>query len=42
MDVTLRQGENVFLVKVANHDNTNYRAWVFLFDLLDDTVENIE
>lgn len=32
--VELARGENRFLLKVANGDNMNYRAWVFLFDLL--------
>jgi len=36
IDLDLQKGENQFLVKVANRDNTNYRAWVFLFDLLPD------
>lgn len=32
--VQLAAGENRFLVKAANRENTNFRAWVFLFDLL--------
>ena len=32
IDVSLRSGKNLFLAKVANRDNTNHRAWVFLFD----------
>lgn len=35
LEVDLRQGENDVLLKVANRDNTNFRAWVFLFDVLD-------
>ena len=31
----LRAGSNDVLLKVANHDNTNFRAWVFLFDVLE-------
>ena len=31
--VRLARGQNRFLVKAANRENTNYRAWVFLFDL---------
>lgn len=31
----LLRGENRFLVKAANRENTNFRAWVFLFDLLE-------
>jgi hypothetical protein len=42
VDVTLRRGENIFLAKVANQDNANYRAWVFLFDFLDDAVKDTE
>lgn len=32
--VRLARGENRFLLKVANRENTNFRAWVFLFDLI--------
>jgi hypothetical protein len=34
VEVTLKKGDNLFLAKVANQDNSNFRAWVFLFDLL--------
>ena len=30
----LTRGENRFLLKAANRENTNFRAWVFLFDLI--------
>ena len=35
LDLELDEGKNSILVKVANHDNTNFRAWVFLLDVLD-------
>ena len=34
VEVNLKQGKNEVLVKSANFDNTNFRAWLFLFDLL--------
>lgn len=32
--INLKEGDNQILAKVANRDNANFRAWVFLFDLL--------
>lgn len=34
--VNLKKGDNQILAKVANRDNANFRAWVFLFDLLEE------
>jgi len=34
IEVSLKKGKNQFLAKVANRANTNFRAWVFLFDVL--------
>jgi len=36
IELPLRQGDNRILVKAANHDNTNFRAWLFLFDVLEE------
>ncbi|UCD27333.1 MAG: DUF2961 domain-containing protein [Planctomycetota bacterium] len=34
IEVNLAKGDNLFMAKAANCENTNFRAWVFLFDLL--------
>ena len=36
LEVNLKQGDNTVLIKSANFANSNFRAWVFLFDLLDE------
>jgi len=35
LQINLKKGNNRILAKVANRDNTNFRAWVCLVDLLD-------
>ncbi|MBN2313413.1 MAG: DUF2961 domain-containing protein [Sedimentisphaerales bacterium] len=34
MPINLKEGDNQILAKVANRDNANFRAWVFLFNPL--------